>query len=313
MGIILPLGFQCQRTAEPWANHSTPAGALPAQSRPGKVISSPPGVFSRRGRTEHCSLGGVGSHAGLCGELVTGDALLLMRCRRGCRHPPPASPRALALQPPRQLLLGIGAAANRPSAPPWLGTTAQQLARGTRHLKGRCSQRGAWGVQRAGWSGWHRVLAAPEPSRLLTPLHTQRIGACQRGAGRVPVESRPPSLPPQEKAVLWFQQGKEGGGTSSPLKGTARSGTCKLTSSGDAEGLALSTCWPGFSSRAIHPEKTLGSRAGSPGQQGIHTAAATGSLSQDSSTSSHPLSPCPEQQEPPGQAPTTMVQEREQM
>lgn len=302
MGIILPLGFQCQRAAEPWANRSTPAGALPAQSRPGKVISSPPGVFSRRGRTERCSLGGVGSHAGLCGELVTGDALLLMRCRRGCRHPPPASPRALA---PQQLSLGIGAAANRPSAPPWLGTTARQLAGGTRHLKGRCSQWGSWGFHQTGWSGWHQVLAAPEPSHFLTPLHAQRISACQRDAGRVPVQSRPPSLPPQEKAVLWFHQGKEGGGTSSPPKGTARLGTCKLISSRDAEGL-------------VSPAEQFILRPWDHEQD--HRASKTptrlqplGSRSQDSSTSSHPLSPCLEQQEPPGQAPTTMVQEREQM
>lgn len=48
---------------------------------------------------ERHRLRGVGSHTGLCGELVTGDALLLMRCRRGCRHPPP------------HLLKGAGSAA----------------------------------------------------------------------------------------------------------------------------------------------------------------------------------------------------------
>lgn len=134
--------------------------------------------------------------------------MLLMRCRRGCRHPPPASPRALAPQPPRQLSVGIGAAADWPSAPPWLGATAQQLAGGTRHLKGRCSQPGAGGVHQAGWQGWHQVLAAPEPSRFLTPLRTQHISACQRGAGGVPVRSRPPSLPPQEMGCALVSPGE---------------------------------------------------------------------------------------------------------
>lgn len=70
-----------------------PAGALPAHGRPGKVVSKPPGAFSSRGRMERRSPGGVGSHTGLCGELVTGDVLLLTRCRRGCRHPPPRLPK----------------------------------------------------------------------------------------------------------------------------------------------------------------------------------------------------------------------------
>jgi len=89
MGIIFPLGFQCQRAAEPRANRSTPAGALPAHCQPGKVVSKPLGAFSSRGRMERCGPRGAGSHEGLCSELVTGDALLLMRCRRGYRHPPP--------------------------------------------------------------------------------------------------------------------------------------------------------------------------------------------------------------------------------
>lgn len=93
MGIIFPLGFLCQRAAEPGANRSTPAGALPAHCRPRKVVSKPPGAFSSQGTTERHSPGGAGSHEELCGKLVTGDALLLMRCRRGCRHPPPRLPK----------------------------------------------------------------------------------------------------------------------------------------------------------------------------------------------------------------------------
>lgn len=93
MGIIFPLGFLCQRAAEPGANHSTPAGALPAHCQTGKVVSKPPGAFSSQGRMSRRSPGGAGSHTGLCGKLVTGDAFLLMRCRRGRRHPTPCLPK----------------------------------------------------------------------------------------------------------------------------------------------------------------------------------------------------------------------------
>lgn len=103
--------------------------------------------------------------------------------------------------------------------------------------------------------------------------------------------------------MLWFHQGNEGGGTSSPPKGTARLGMCKLISRGDAEGLAS-------------PDEKFILRPWDHEQDHWASKASTrlqplGSLSQDSSTSSHPLSPFLEQTEPPGQAPTTMLQERE--
>lgn len=41
MGIIFPLGFLCQRAAEPGASHGMPAGALPAHCQPGKAVSNP--------------------------------------------------------------------------------------------------------------------------------------------------------------------------------------------------------------------------------------------------------------------------------